>query len=77
MAKVLGFNPQQNNDYLQLVQKVEMQEKLIEELVNLNQQYEVEVKRLVQEYDKLYKNCIGSSKADDFQFVSIDNTLPI
>ena len=54
MAKVLGFNPTQTDDYAQLSQKVEMQEKLIEELLKLNQHFEVEVQRLVNEYDKLY-----------------------
>lgn len=53
MAKVLGFEPENKKIY-DLEQKIQMQEKLIEELVKLNQSYEAEVHRLVGEYDKLY-----------------------
>jgi hypothetical protein len=54
MAKVLGFNPTQTNDYFELAQKVRGLEKLVGELSSLNLAYEEEVKRLVGEYDKLY-----------------------
>ena len=56
MAKVLGFNPTQTNDYFELAQKVRGLEKLVGELSSLNLAYEKEVKRLVGEYDKLYEN---------------------
>jgi hypothetical protein len=49
MAKVLGFNPTQTNDYFELANRVELQQKLIEELIKLNEGYEAEVKRLVGE----------------------------
>ena len=55
MAKVLGFNPTQTNDYFELNEKVKLQSQLIEELMKLNAGYEMEVKRLVGEYDKLYE----------------------
>jgi hypothetical protein len=55
MAKVLGFNPTQTNDYFELANRVELQQKLIEELIKLNEGYEAEVKRLVGEYDKMYE----------------------
>ena len=55
MAKVLGFNPTHTNDYFELANKVELQQKLIEELIKLNEGYETEVKRLVGEYDKMYE----------------------
>ena len=56
MAKVLGFNPTETNDYFELAQKVRGLEKLVGELSSLNLAYEAEVKRLVGEYDKLYEN---------------------
>ena len=62
MAKVLGFNKTGNDDYFELLQRVELQQKLITELVTLNEGYESEVKRLVGEYDKLYENYIASIK---------------
>lgn len=52
MAKVLGFNPQQS--YIELQDTIKLQRSLIEELVKLNEGYELEVKRLVGEYDKIY-----------------------
>jgi hypothetical protein len=55
MAKVLGFNPTETNDYFELAQKVRGLEKLVGELASLNLAYEGEVKRLVSEYDKLYE----------------------
>ena len=54
MAKVLGFNTTETNDYFELAQKVRGLEKLVGELSSLNLAYEAEVKRLVGEYDKLY-----------------------
>jgi hypothetical protein len=54
MAKVLGFNTTETNDYFELAQKVRGLEKLVGELSSLNLAYEEEVKRLVGEYDKLY-----------------------
>ena len=53
MAKVLGFDPQ-NKTIDELEQKVKLRDKMIEELMKLNESYEIEVKRLVEEYDKLY-----------------------
>lgn len=53
MAKILGFNPEVIKEH-DLQTRVNMQEKLIEELIRLNESYEEEVKRLVNEYDKLY-----------------------
>ena len=53
MAKVLGFEPENKKVY-DLEQKIQLQEKLIEELLKLNKGYEEEVQRLVGEYDKLY-----------------------
>lgn len=54
MAKVLGFDPQ-NKMIEELEQKIKLQESLITELVKLNEAYEVEVKRLVEEYDSLHR----------------------
>ena len=39
----------------QLTDKVELQQKLIEELIKLNQAQEEEIKRIVGEYDKMYE----------------------
>lgn len=53
MAKVLGFDPQAQQIY-DLEQKIQLRDRMIEELMKLNDSYETEVKRLVDEYDKLY-----------------------
>ena len=58
MAKVLGFNPTQTNDYFELAEKATALEKLVKELVELNQSQDEEMKRLVGEYDKLYENSV-------------------
>jgi len=55
MAKVLGFNPTQSNDYFELSEKAKALEKLVKELVELNQSQDEEMRRLVGEYDKLYE----------------------
>jgi predicted ATPase len=56
MAKVLGFNPTQTNDYFELNEKAKALEKLVKELVQLNQAQDEEMKRIVREYDKLYES---------------------
>lgn len=53
MATIIGKDPQAQQIY-DLEQKVQLRDKMIEELMKLNDSYEVEVKRLVDEYDKLY-----------------------
>lgn len=55
MAKVLGFNPTQTNDYFEVSEKAKALEKLVKELVELNQSQDEEMRRLVGEYDKLYE----------------------
>jgi hypothetical protein len=62
MAKVLGFNKEGNDDYFQLMQRAELQQKLITELVTLNEGYEAEVKRLVGEYDKIYELYVAATE---------------
>jgi hypothetical protein len=52
MAKIIGKDLTSYHN--ELSNKVELQQKLIEELVKLNEGYEEEVKRLVGEYDKIY-----------------------
>ena len=58
MAKVLGFNPTQTNDYFELNEKAKALEKLVKELVDLNQAQDEEMKRIVGEYDKLYEKYV-------------------
>jgi predicted ATPase len=58
MAKVLGFNPTQSNDYFELSEKAKALEKLVKELVELNQSQDEEMRRLVGEYDKLYEKYV-------------------
>ena len=55
MAKVLGFNPTQTNDYFEVSEKAKALEKLVKELVELNQAQDEEMRRIVGEYDKLYE----------------------
>lgn len=55
MAKVLGFNPTQTNDYFEVSEKAKALEKLVKDLVQLNQSQDEEIRRLVLEYDKLYE----------------------
>ena len=55
MAKVLGFNPTQTNDYFEVSEKAKAVEKLVKELVELNQAQDEEMRRIVGEYDKLYE----------------------
>jgi phosphopantothenate synthetase len=55
MAKVLGFNPTQTNDYFEVNEKAKALEKLVKELVELNQAQDEEMRRIVGEYDKLYE----------------------
>jgi predicted ATPase len=55
MAKVLGFNPTQSNDYFELSEKAKALEKLVKELVQLNQSQDEEMRRIVGEYDTLYE----------------------
>ncbi len=62
MAKVLGFNPTQTNDYFELSEKCKLQQSLIDELIKLNQGQEAEITRLVVEYDKLYERYQHSLK---------------
>lgn len=62
MAKVLGFNPTQTNDYFELSEKAKALDKLVGELASLNLAYEEEIKRLVGEYDKLYEKYQHSLK---------------
>jgi hypothetical protein len=57
MAQVIGHDLRQYHN--ELSDKVRLQEKLIDELVKLNENYEVEVKRLVDEYNKLYELHLG------------------
>jgi hypothetical protein len=57
MARVIGHDLRQYHN--ELSDKVRLQEKLIDELVKLNENYEVEVKRLVDEYNKLYELHLG------------------
>jgi hypothetical protein len=52
MARIIGHDLTAYHN--ELTDKVALQAKLIEELVKLNENYEVEVKRLVDEYNKLY-----------------------
>ena len=58
MAKVLGFNPTQTNDYFEVSEKAAALEKLVKELVELNQSQDEEMRRLVGEYDKLYEKYV-------------------
>jgi predicted ATPase len=58
MAKVLGFNPTQSNDYFEIAEKATALEKLVKELVELNQSQDEEMRRLVGEYDKLYEKYV-------------------
>jgi predicted ATPase len=58
MAKVLGFNPTQTNDYFELAEKVKVLEKLVKELVQLNQSQDEEMRRIVGEYDTLYEKYV-------------------
>jgi predicted ATPase len=58
MAKVLGFNPTQSNDYFEIAEKAAALEKLVKELVELNQSQDEEMRRLVGEYDKLYEKYV-------------------
>jgi hypothetical protein len=60
MAKVLGFNKTGNDDYFELLQRAELQQKLITDLIKLNEAYEAEVKRLVGEYDIVYQNYLDA-----------------
>lgn len=53
MAIVLGKNPQQS--YVELTDKIKGLEKLVTELIQLNQAQDSEIKRIVGEYDKLYE----------------------
>jgi len=62
MAVILGKNPTETKDYFELAQKAKALEKLVGELSSLNIAYEVEVKRLVSEYDKLYEKYQHSLK---------------
>jgi len=55
MAKIIGHNPTQTNEYAELNEKVKLQNEVIEELIKLNQGYEEEIKRIVNQYDKLYE----------------------
>jgi len=52
MATIIGKDL--NAYHNQLTDKVELQQKLIEELVKLNQAQEEEIKRIAGEYDILY-----------------------
>jgi predicted ATPase len=67
MAKVLGFNPTQSNDYFELMEKANALEKLVKELVELNQSQDEEMRRLVGEYDKLYEKYEHSLKFNKVQ----------
>ena len=58
MAKVLGFNPTQTNDYFELAEKAKQLEKVVRELVQLNEAQDEEMKRIVGEYDKLYEKYV-------------------
>jgi predicted ATPase len=55
MAKILGHNPTQSTAYIEVVEKANALEKIVGELVQLNQAQDEEIKRIVGEYDKLYE----------------------
>lgn len=55
MATIIGHNPERSESYEALHEKVKLQEGLINELSRLNSLYEEEMKRVVEEYDKLYE----------------------
>ena len=68
MAKVIGKDLTAYHN--QLTDRVDLQQKLIEELVKLNQGQEEEIKRIVGEYDTLYGqylNCTELLKQYDPQ----------
>ena len=55
MAKVLGFNPTEHKTYREAVEKAEQLERLVKELVQLNQAQDEEIRRIIGEYDSLYE----------------------
>lgn len=59
MATIIGKDPQSQQIY-ELEQKVQLRDRMIEELMKLNDGYETEVKRLVDEYDKLYSKYVAT-----------------
>ena len=77
MARVIGKDLTAYHN--ELTDKVELQQKLIEELVKLNQAQEEEIKRIVGEYDTLYDgylNCAELLKHYDpqnFGYPKIDS----
>lgn len=76
MAKVLGFDPQ-NKIINELEQKVKLQEQLIAELIKLNEAYEVEVKRLVEEYDSLHRRYSIVHSPQTISYTTVKNNLTL
>lgn len=65
MAKIIGHNPTQTNEYVELNEKVKLQQQVIEELVKLNNGYEEEIKRIVNQYDALYEQYMKVKQIGD------------
>lgn len=55
MATIIGHNPTEHKTYREAVEKSQALEKIVKELVELNQSQDAEIRRIVGEYDKLYE----------------------